>query len=359
MISIVYIGVLLLLVALAQAAERNPKAYLTRNRVFSIRPDPGAALILTVVLILVSGFRYGVGTDFFSYYRWKVFDWEWVWKDIITFDEGGFSLLAKLSRTVWDNNQSLILFSAVITIGLYCLTIYKYSSMFTISMLLYLFMGEWQGGFNGIRQYLAAAVLFAGHRYILDKNWLKYSAVVLLAAMFHTTALVMVIPYFLLTRKPDISQLILLTIGAIVIRFSYEVIFRFIGVYKGTTLNSLSGLYMANEVNVFRILVAFIPVAIYVLFCRKNNLTKEQEFYINICLFNSFSMFAGMGSTYLARIGIYTNAAVTVGYSHMFGIIDDEKTKKWMMAVILAMFFVYWIYSLSAGKISTFRWAIN
>ena len=357
--SPVYWIVLLLVFSLGNVAQNNPISVREWNGVYTIRPDRVSVILLSVILISVSGLRYWVGTDYGAYYRWNISDWQTVWDRIIQYKEGGFSLLTKLARTIWNDGQSVIFLSALITIGLYCWTIYKYSQLFLISILLYLFMGDWQGTFNGVRQYLAAAIVFAGHRFILERKLWKYCLVLFIAGMFHTTALIMIIPYFLFTRKADISQMALLTVGAVIVRFSYGLIFDLIGGYKGTVLNVTGDKYLSNSVNIFRIMVAFIPVLIYIILCRKESHTQEQVFYVNAALFNAFSMLAGMGSTYLARIGIYTNAVVIIGYGHLFQLIDDEKTRKITAYLIISIYLLYWFYSIQASGIETYRWAFE
>lgn len=353
--SLVYFLVLLAIIVCATIAEKNPRTSLSRTGVISIRPDPGIALILSAVLILVSALRYRVGTDYFSYYNWSIKDWQTVFSDIITFNEGGFSLLTKLSRTIWNDGQSLILFSAVITVGLYTLTIYRRSSTYLLSMLLYLMLGQWQGGFNGIRQYLAAAILFSGYQFILDKKYFRYCLIVLIATLFHKSAIVMVVPCFLFARKPDLKQIALLACGSIILFLSYDTIFRIIGAAKGKTMLLEEGTYRTNDVNPFRILIAFVPVLIYIVLCDKEHHTKEQDFYINAVFFNAFAMLASMGSTYLARIGVYTNSLLIFGYGSLLQLIKDDRSKRVTSMLVLVMYLLFWIYSVQAGGISSFQ----
>lgn len=351
-----YWMVLLSILFFGSLAQKNPIVVRKPNMKYTVRPDKGAVIILSVILIAVSGLRYWVGMDYGAYYRWNISEWAVVWDKLIHFREGGFSLLVKLARAIWNDGQSVILISALVTIGLYCQTIYRYSPLYLLSMLLYLFMGEWQGGFNGVRQYLAAAVVFSGHRLILDRKLWQYCLVVLTASMFHMSALVMFLPYFLFTRKPDLPRILLLAAGAVIIRFSYDLIFDLISSYKGSIMDVVGDAYLSNSVNIFRILFAFIPVFIFILLCRKEDYTKEQVFYVNAALFNAFSMLASMGSTYLARIGIYTNAADIIGYVYLLELIDDEKTRKISTCFIMGIYLFYWLYSIQASGIGDFRW---
>lgn len=351
--SFVYLCVLIAAIVLARVAETNPKSCLTKKGV-TIRPDPGAVIILSIILIFISGLRYRVGTDYMAYYRNRVTDIKTVWESLISFKEPGIKLLSFLSHSFYDDGQSLIFLSALITIGLYCSTIYRYNTMYLIAMLLYLFLGDWQGSFNGVRQYLAAAILFAGHRYIYNRNFPKYLSIVIVATLFHSSAIVMIIPYFLFARKADITQLGILLIGSIVLSFSYEIIFRLIGDSKGKLLDTTDP-YISNSVKIPRILVAFIPVVIYIFFSNKEGYTAEQHFYINALFFNAFAMLASMGSTYLARIGIFTGATLPIGYGYLFRTIENEQVRRITIYILLVIFFLYWLYSLQGHSLE-FHW---
>ena len=358
--SYVYWLVLFFVLALGKAAEDNPKSHISRDGRHTVRPDTGAVILLSLVLILVSGLRYRVGSDFMAYFRYNPTGWDQVWDALIHFREGGFAIIAMLSRAIFDHGQSLIFVSALITIGLYCWTIYRYNTMFLVSILLYIFTGQWQESFNIMRQCLAGAILFAGHRYILDKKFWNYLLVVIAASMIHITAVIMIIPYFLFNRKADLKQIFILAVFAIIARFSYDFFFTLIGVFKGVAYYRANE-YASRSVNVFRILVGFIPVAIYIIVCRKKNQTREQNFYINSLFLNAFALLAGMGSAYFGRIGAYTGAIVTIGYGHLFRLIDDERTRKITVYVTMLMFFFYWLYSLMiAGKdLRTFQWIFS
>ena len=358
--SFVYWLVFFSVLVLGIAAEKNPNLQVSDDGSYRIMPDKGAVFLLSMILILVAGFRYQVGADYWSYAHWNISEWKQVWDRTIHFNEGGFAFLAMLSKLVVNHGQSLIFFSSIITISLYCWTIYRYHAMFLLSILLYIFTGQWQGSFNGVRQCLAAAILFAGHRYILERKLCKYFLVVFIASMFHITAVVMIIPYFLFTRKADLKQIVFLAVGSIILRLSYDRIFSVIEILKDKELNR-NRLYMTNDVSIFRVLVTFVPVALYIMVCRKQHQTEEQNFYINSLFFNAFSMLAGMGSAYFGRIGIYTGAMVTIGYGHLFQLIDDERSKKITIFSIMIMFFLYWLYSLmAAGKyIRDYQWIFS
>lgn len=354
--SAVYWFILVLVLFFGALAETHPKLVIGQDGQSYLYPETVAAFLISAALTFTSALRYRVGTDYWAYYLWKVPTWAEIRNRMLHFQEPAFALLVKLSRLVWNDGQSVIFVSALITVVLFCLTIYKFSPMYLASMLLYIFTTAWQGSFNGIRFYIASAILFAGHQYILKKQFLKYCLVVFIASLFHVTALVMIIPYFIFNRKADLTQLLIMTAGSLILRFSYDEIFQLLGTIRGKVFDVQGDIYYSGSVNIFRILITFIPIAIFIFLCRKEGITPEQNFYLNAAFFNAFCMLAGIGSRYLARFGHYTNAVVIISYAYIFQLIDDEKTRKIVIFAVMTMYLLYWLYSVRAEGISTFRW---
>lgn len=354
-ISAVYLIVLVVTVTFGMMAQTNPKTRITRTGAYSTRPDPVFAFAVAATLIAVAGLRYRVGTDYMAYYRTRVTDWQTVWDYLIHFREPGIRLLSKISTMILDDGATLIFICSIIIIGIYSLMIYRYSPMYLVSVLIFLFLGDWTGSFNGIRQYLAAAVVFAGHRYILKRRFVPYLLTVLLAMLFHKSAAVMILPYFLFARKPDATQFVILAAGALIIRFSYEVVIDLIELFKGTIIDWTDA-YMVREINPLRIAVGFVPVILFFTSCDRKRMNKTQEFYMNGLLFHAFAMLASMGSAYLGRVGIHTGAMVCIGYGYMFRMIPKDKHRGAIVVGVLLVFLVYWVYSLQTGNLREFRW---
>ena len=354
-ISAVYLIVLVVTLLLGFLAQANPKTRITRKGILVTRPDPVFAFVIAAMLIVVAGLRYRVGTDYMAYYRTRVEDWKTVWDYIVHFREPGIRLLSRLSVMIADDGAVLIFVCAVFITGIYCLMIYRYSPMYLVSMLLFLFLGEWTGSFNGIRQYLAAAIVFAGHRYILKRKFVPYLLTVLLATLFHKSAVVMILPYFLFARKPDATQFIILAVGALIVRFSYEIIVDLVELFKGTIIDWTDA-YMTRAVNPWRIAVSFVPIVLFFSSCDRKRMNKTQELYINSLFFNAFAMVASMGSAYLGRVGIHIGAMVCIGYGYMFQLIPKDKHRNAVILVVLLVFLAYWIYSLQSGDLRNFRW---
>lgn len=337
--------------------ENNEQSSLTIERNDS---TAGSRKILVIILasylIFVGGFRYFTGVDYGFYYNTVKTTFDTLSSHIGLFNEPGIHFVSAVGRLFYNNGIVVILLSEIITVVLYVRGIYKYSPLFSVSMILYLLMGEWTGTFNGIRQYLAAAIVFAGHRYIYDKKFFRYLLVVFIASLFHVTAWIMIIPYFFYNKKPGLKQVFFLAIGTAIITYSYDFIFNIIGSYKGVEMSISDNSYYNTSVNVLRIGVAIIPVIVFFAFCKKDNLTHDEGFYINGLLFNAFAMIAASGSTYLARVGIYTAPIALIGYGYLFKLFRNQRIVKVIILITFLLFLVYWWFLV---KDLGYKWWFN
>lgn len=316
----------------------------------------GIICISLTVLILsfVSGFRWRVGTDFTGYVNLFYRARTTLVSDFLSYKEPGITLLAFIGGYIANNPIILFILTSIITITLYIVTIEKYSDTFILSILLYMFIGSWHGAFNGIRQYIAAAIVFAGHRYIFEKKLIKYLLVIAIASLFHRTVLIMIPVFFLVGRKITFKNLFFTLIAVYAIRVSYDYLFSIMSFLKGSDQTQYN--YMLTEVNVYRVLVAFAPLVMAILLYRsvffKN---EENSFYVMLMVVNAGFMLATSGSAYLARVGIYTEAFATLGLPR---IIDGyrEDNRKFLTIVIVLLYFAYWIYELYVRGLINFTW---
>lgn len=301
-------------------------------------------ILIFSVFTFFAGFRWQVGSDWWAYYAQLNSDF--VRHFANTWHEPGWYGIGYLSTLVYDHYGVAMFVAAAITIWLYIRTCAKYSPIFILSMLLFFFL-VWHGCFNGVRQYLAAAVLFAGHRYILERKQWRWLVTVAIASLFHTTALLMFFWYFVATSKLNFRQVIIITACGIAAFFSYDLLFGFLGWYKGKALN-MDDVYSSRSISVFRILTYWIPVLYYYFFIytkQKQEYDFEINFYGNMILLSAVLMTAASSSAYLARIGIYTGGFLLLAWPMMIKKLD-EKFRFFVTASVVFIYGVYWFYDI-------------
>lgn len=323
------------------------------------RLTTGTKILLALALgalIFTAGLRYYIGADYGGYYRWMESDGTLLKRKILELDEPGLHLLAALIRPFTDDGAYFIFACSLITILLFMVPTLKYTDNFFFVMALFIFTGTWHGAFNGVRQFLAAAILFAGHRLIFERKFWKYLLVVFLAFLVHRSAAVGIVFYFIFANRISIINVILLLVGTYLVSANFDAIFQFIGLLKDEEVNIDQITYFSNTVNIFRVLVACAPaVYVIVLYFRKNP-DKEKTFYINVLLANAASMLATANSAYLARVNIYTNAFVPLALSKLIKF--DNKAKEGLVKVgIIILYAIFWYIDITNSKVlSPFHW---
>lgn len=316
--------------------------------------------IITFILIFVAGLRYEVGTDYWQYrinYSGYVTN---VWESIITFNEPGIRIISYVSSLINDHYGMMFLISSIITVGLSVYTIFKSSNLLFFSILLYIFVGSWHGSFNGVRQYLAGAILFYGHKYILGKNPLKYIVTVIIASAFHISALPMILLYFIPQRKLRIRELLLTIIVTVIGFFSYDLIvaaITFIENLRGDNFYVTD--YVTRQISILRVVIAIAPIILYVIVPKIKEYSNTNYFYINMLIVNAMFYIISYNSAYLNRFTIYTNLFTAIGIPVILKGTSKE-TKYISVPIILILYFLFWYTEVSSTpNLYNFNWIFN
>lgn len=314
----------------------------------------GCLILCVGILIFVAGCRYYVGSDYGAYYRGIKTYGSRLKEAILHFDEPGLSLIGAILGKFTDDGAYFIFTCSLLTIGLFLITMYKNESSYLMITLLFIFVGTWDGTFNGVRQYLAAAILFAGHRTIYEKKIWKWILTVFLASCVHISAVVMFVLYFLLRNKVSAWRIILLALGTYIVSANYDKIFSFIGFLKDSEMELDN--YATKSVNSLRIIVACAPAILCLVIFAGQKISEEHTFYINSLVVYGASMVAASNSAYLARIGIYLSPFVSVALPKLLRL-QNKAVEKVIRVGVVLLYFIYWYLILSQStELNHFRW---
>lgn len=170
---------------------------------------PYAKQFLLISMILIMGLRYDVGRDYPNYviiynepYSYKALAVEPIWQ-----------LFNHVFRSLGFRSRIFFFLTAAATIYLYYKGIKKMTSHFYIAMALFIVLGFYYESANIIRQFLAMAILFYGYRDYLDGKIFRFILCGLTAALFHSSALI-ILPVILISRVR--IPLVLLALSVII-----------------------------------------------------------------------------------------------------------------------------------------------
>lgn len=354
----VYLFTLLSVAIFANLAERHPVKVSALGKKNGVNKASIYVFIVAAILIFVAGCRWGVGEDFWAYrhsFDRRADEW---WDKLWVWEEPGLGFIGAVSRFIYNDPKTLIFNASLVTVGLYVKSIYKNSfsaNCFTFAIVLYILTGCWHNSFNGIRQYLAAAVLFAGSSYAMEGKVLKWIIVVLFASLFHRTAIIM-LPVFLISKgRLNKKKVVLIAIGSITLALFGDMIFSIMGELKGQEQQTTE--YAQTEVNIFRVLAAAAPIALATQMKREFWDDPFNSFTVGMVILNAGLMFATMNSAYLARVGIYTEMYTCIAIPRMIRSMKKRNRIAWTIIVLGAyLYFCYHEISVR-DSLNTWDWA--
>ena len=303
-------------------------------------------IILTVVsLVFVAGFRYYVGTDYGGYYKLYNQYADALFFKLKTFDEPGYSVISAISRLFGATDGGLAVFLAsAVTITLVVFTLVRNTDEIQYALLLYVFMGCWSGSFNGVRQTMAAAFLFAGFPFLRDKKLFKFLIFVFLAFLCHKSAILMIILFFIAHRNITLLNLVIMLVGVFIFLGSYNFLFQVAENVLDKSYN-MDDIYLNTSVNIFRILVGVSPAIYFGVSLWNKEKTQIEEFHLNLLFAHASIYFVTLNSAYLARTAMYTAPFAVLSISELSKTINIKYRKVTMVGIIF-LYFIFWLYEI-------------
>ena len=230
----------------------------------------------------------------------------------------------------------------------------EYKSIYCVAI--FILSGAWHGSFNGVRQYLACAILFAGHRYIIDRKLLKWLAIVLIATLFHVSALVGLLLFLIPTKRtsPRI-QFAVLSLG-IVGMLGLGSLLDFIAVQTGDS-EIWDGSYANRGLSPFRVAFALVPIALFwILRNRKAIDATNSWFYVNMLAVYAATYLASASSALMARFAIYPLPFIAIGLVAVTSVRNPWE-RALIRSIILCIFAVFFYVEVSStNNLTNFRW---
>lgn len=307
-----------------------------------VSPNKLMAFIPAVIIILISGLRQNIGDTYFYKHAYELNDFDWAY--VSSSSDIGFALLQMILKQISKDPQILVFTTALITNLLIVAVLYKYCRLFELGLYVYITSGMFIVSMNGIRQFLAAAIIFAATKYLFDGSWKKFVIVVLLASTIHSSALLLIPIYFMARRKAWTGSTILLLAASILLVAGYN---QFSSVLFAAIENTQYGHYQDFQeggANIIRVIIHAIPVIIaYVGRDRLREIFPKSDYIVNMSLLGLLVMIIATQNWIFARFHIYFGLYSLILISWMIKLFA-EKQQKLVYLLVLCFYFLYFFY---------------
>ena len=261
----------------------------------------------------------------------------------------GFSILTTIIKSIIGNREN-VYFTLIAALCILCVlyTYKKYSCNFIISVFLFLASGEYlQWNYNGIRQFIPVAILFACAGVIIHKKYVPLILVILLLSTIHASAILMLPMIFIIQGKAWNKKTLLFAVAVI---FSIAFVDRFTdlitNIMENTQYSNEVDQYLSTEgTSLQRIIVYLVPAFLSLLFKRKINKINDPVINLasNMCFISALSfILSGFTSgIFLGRIPIYFSL---YNYILIPWIVEKFFTKNSARIVYILMILLYMIF---------------
>lgn len=282
--------------------------------------------------------------NIFAFFKSTDFEGDW-----------GFYALISLFRGVFHaNNQTLFFICSLIT--MICL-FYRYDKLDLTDketlFFLFITFGMYNSTMNGIRQWLAGAILFLIFPLIKERRWKLYFSIVILTSLIHSSALIFLPLYFIADCRAWGKATKGIIVGAIFLLISYPVTGKYISLLLADSNNFSQYtdvvLSKGGSANIIRIAVYILPLLFAYYYREKMEYEPYYNIIINFSVLSVTFMVLASTNWIYARFCIYLDPFLLIVYSWVLKYCFKESSKELARILFYGVFLVYYWYQMYIG----------
>ena len=286
-----------------------------------------------VYWVVLIGSQYYVGTDYPTYYSYFLtgdVDLYWYKKEYL------FALIAETIYKYRLNPQLGFVVFAFLQFAFLCLFVNKYKfKRYDLLLFVYFFCGTvFINQTNAVRQYTSMYIFLFSIIYIYKRQFIRYLLFVILAAMFHKSALFLVLFYFLnfLLKKYSIKLFSLYTIITVILIFTGIDFFAIKIVERTIYEGYLNTSYFLdnNRMGYISLITKLIYLPFYLrLFGLNIVLNDKEKYFIHFGSVCYCIKLISMSSFFLGRFAMYVDFLSYIPfYYYMLYLVENKNINK-------------------------------
>lgn len=284
---------------------------------------------------LAEGFRNGIFTD------WTGNPWS--------------ELYESLMRSITDNYHIYFLIPAFLSSFSVVKLFKRYSISPVFSLLIFLSIGTYVMYIAALKQCIAMFFLLMALPYAIDKKYVRFYLLVLIAIMFHTHAFMFaLVP--LLVEKPWGKVTWILLGAALFSMATYDATLgRFMNYAQsiGAMVSEVE-VFDDHQINILRVAVYWIPSILALTFRRRlfRDSTRAENLFVNMSLVSAFILMIGLvqGANLFARMAAYFEIATAVALPWMIQKLFTKQSARLVTSIAAVLYFGYFLYEFGISK---------
>ncbi len=280
--------------------------------------------------------------------------------DYILDSEGkdkGFYILNAIIKLIYDDSQFFLFLLSAVTVGLLFWGIYNNIEDKFLGIFLFVTVGCYLDTMNGVRQYLASAILFFFLPKLIEKRqFFRYLILVLLASTIHGSALLFIPVYFIATKKSwSVYTVFLIGImGLLFVFFNTGVGNALAELLEDTSYGEDYGQMLLDgntSTNLLRPFIAAVPLALSLYNFQLNKETQGErtarnDINFNMALVSFFCWLFSARVLYFYRLAIYFQPYVILLICDEIKAMRSKSEKSYVRYITIILYLIYFLYTL-------------
>lgn len=231
----------------------------------------------------------------------------------------------------------------------------RYSVSPAFSLLIFFSIGTYILYVAALKQCMAMFFLLVALPYAIDKKYIRFYLLVVVAVLFHTHAFMFAIVPLLLEKPWGKVTWILLALTIFAMATYNSTLGAFMEYAQSLgALVAENEVFDGHQVNILRVLVYSVPAILALVFRRRlfHNSTRTENLFVNMSIVSAFILAIGLvqGANLYARMAGYFEIATAIALPWMVKKLFTRQSAQLVTVLAGILYFTYFIYEFYISK---------
>lgn len=264
-------------------------------------------------------------------------------------------LYESVMRSITTNYHVYFLIPAFLSSFAVIKLLKKYSVSPAFSLLIFFSIGTYIMYVAALKQCIAMFFLLMALPYAIDKKYVKFYLLVLIAVLFHTHAFMFALVPLLVEKPWGKITWVLLGAALFAMATYGSTLGRFMEYAQsiGAMVAEIE-VFDSHQINILRVMVYWIPALFALIFRQRlfNDSTREENLFVNMSLISAFILMIGLvqGANLFARMAAYFEIATAVALPWMIKKLFTKQSAQMVTVIATVLYFGYFLYEFGISK---------
>lgn len=306
-------------------------------------------LMVFLLLFLFSAMRGSFTSDYDNYNKLYDYYMQFKYDDLFRGKFGqelGYVGLNIFIGSLFGNFKFVVAAVSFVTVLLFLFQYRRESCNVGLCLYLFVVIGTYYASFNIMRQAIAVAIVFSGSSFLYNRKPFQYLLVILVAAMFHKTALLMVVVYFFIGFRPSPARSVLFGIASVL---AFVFLWEILAIIQPKTYV----VYTRGEYGMvgtsWKNIIAPIGIGIFTFYFRNRNMQHggRETIWYNGTMYYLVLSLLGLRIMMVQRLAEYFVPFAILNIANTLNRINPKYVRLAFYAVIVVLSYWYSYFSLA------------